>query len=142
MSPGQFNYEVRHKYPHLIGEDTDVWNRFILKYPDKFDTVDYDVKVGLGADTSPLTEQYAKDYWKSLTMKRIDVIGHKNGFVTIIEVKKRASLFTLGQILGYKFLYLREYPEQRTVRTLIICSAISQDDIDVLKHYGIDFVIV
>ncbi len=140
--PGKFNYEVRHKYPHLIGEDTEVWNKFILKFPDKFDTVNYDVHVGLGADTTPIAEESSKQYWAELTKKRIDVIGYKNNFETLIEVKNRATLFTLGQILGYRFLYLREHPDIPAVNTLIICSTISQDDIDVLKHYGINFVIV
>lgn len=137
---GQFNYEIRYRYPHLIGEDTDVWNRFILKYPGKFDTVDYDVHVGRGVDTSPIPEGKYQQYWANLTKKRIDVIGWKNGLATIIEVKKRVSLFTLGQILGYRFLYLREFPELKSVSTLIICSSIDQDDIDVLNHYGIHFV--
>ena len=140
--PGKFNYEYRHKYPHLIGEDTEVWNRFILKYPNKFDTVDYDIKVGLGADTTPINDKSSKDYWANLTKKRIDVIAYKDTFSTIIEVKKRVSLSTLGQILGYKFLYLREHPETPIASTLIVCSSIDQDDIDVLKHYGINFVIV
>jgi len=139
---GRFNYEVRHKYPHLIGEDTEVWNRFIFKFPDKFETVDYDVKVGRGADTEPILDMPSKNYWSMLTKKRIDVIGHRNNFVTIVEVKKRATLFTLGQVLGYRFLYLKENPELRVVSTLIVCSSISQDDIDVLNHYGINFVIV
>lgn len=142
IMPGKFNYEYRHKYPHLIGEDTEVWNRFILKYPKKFDTVDYDVKVGRGADTTPIEEQTSKDYWANLTKKRIDVIGYKNNFVTIVEVKKRASLFTLGQILGYRYLYLKEFPELHVVKTLILCDTISQDDKDVLFNYGIDFIIV
>ncbi|MQY77770.1 MAG: hypothetical protein GH151_01025 [Bacteroidetes bacterium] len=141
MSPGKFNYEERHKYPHLIGEDTAVWTRFISKFPDKFDTVDYDVKVGSGSNTESIPDQSSKNYWALLTKKRIDVIAHKNSFVTIIEVKKRASLFTLGQILGYRFLYLREHPELHMVKTLIVCESISQDDRDVLSHHGIDFLI-
>lgn len=140
--PGQFNYEYRYKYPHLIGEDTEVWSRFVLKFPEKYDTVDYDVKVGSGANTDPIIDEGSKQYWATLTKKRIDVIGHKNDFVTIIEVKKRASLFTLGQILGYRFLYLKEHPELHMVKTLIICESINQDDVNVLSHYGIDFVIV
>lgn len=140
--PGKFNYETRHRYPHLIGEDTEVWNRFILKYPEKFDTVDYDVKVGRGADTTPIEEQSSKDYWANLTKKRIDVIGYKNNFVTIVEVKKRVSLFTLGQILGYKYLYLKEFPKLLSVSTLIVAAQISQDDRDALSHYGINIIIV
>ncbi|MBA7586793.1 hypothetical protein ES708_28798 [subsurface metagenome] len=72
--PGQFNYETRHKYPHLIGEDTELWNRFIRKFPDRFETVDYDVKVGRGADTTPIPDKSSKSYWAELTKKRIDVI--------------------------------------------------------------------
>jgi hypothetical protein len=140
--PGKFNYEYRHKYPHLIGEDTEVWSRFISKFPDKFETVDYDVKVGLGADTTPIENQTSKELWANLTKKRIDVIGYKNNSVTIVEVKKRASLFTLGQILGYRYLYLREFPEALLARTLIVAAAISPDDRDALTYFGIDFVIV
>ena len=139
---GKFNYELRHKYPHLIGEDTEVWNHFILRYPDRFDTVDYDVKVGKGVNTDILTETESRKYWSKLTKKRIDVIGYKDSLITIIEVKKRATLFTLGQILGYRFLFLREHPEIPAVKTFIICSKIDQDDIDVLNHYGIDFQVV
>lgn len=140
--PGKFNYTVRHKYPHLIGEDSSVWDRFILKYPEKFDTVDYDVHVGKGADTDIIPRLEEKRYWADLTKKRIDVIAYKDNFVTIIEVKKRVSLATLGQILGYKFLYLREHPEISVLSTLIVCSAIDQDDKDVLGHHGINFVVV
>ncbi len=140
--PGKFFYGLRHKYPHLIGEDTEVWNRFILRFPDRFDTVDYDVKVGKGSGADSFTDETAKKYWIQLTQKRIDVIGHKNNFITIIEVKNRVSLHTLGQILGYRFLYLKENPEIKSVKTLIVCSSINEDDSDVLKHYGIDFIVV
>ncbi len=140
--PGKFNYEVRHKYPHMIGEDSAVWSRFIMLHPARFDTVDYDVKVGSGSHTESIPEQKYSNYWSQLTKKRIDVIAHKDNFITIIEVKKRASLFTLGQILGYKFLFLRSNPDIKLVKTLILCSTISPDDILILDHYGVDFQVV
>lgn len=140
--PGQFNYELRHKYPHLIGEDSNVWQRFVSKYPYRFDTVDYDIHVGKGVDTGPISDETSKLYWANLTKKRIDIIGYKDKFITIIEVKKRATLFTLGQVLGYRFLYLIDNPDVKSVRTLVICSSIDQDDILVLDHYGLDFQVV
>ncbi len=140
--PGKYNYEQMRKYPHMIGEDTEVWERFILRFPNRFDTVDYDFHVGKGVDTSPIRNDADKTYWAQLTKKRIDVIGYKNILVTIIEVKKRATLFTLGQILGYRFLYLREHPELKGVLSLIICDKIDQDDQDILSHYGIDYYLI
>ena len=140
--PGKFNYKVLRKYPHLIGEDTEVWTRFIRKFPQRFDTVDYDVLVGKGVDTSTISDIKFQQYWSNLTKKRIDVIGWKNEICTIVEVKKRVSLMTLGQILGYRFLFGREHPEITLVSALTVCSTIDQDDRDVLEHYGIEFVIV
>lgn len=140
--PGKFNYEIRHKYPHLIGEDSDVWTRFIDKFPLYFDTVDYDVKVGKGSNTDSISEEQYRTFWTQLTKKRIDVVGYKNNFVTLLEVKKRASLFTLGQIMGYKFLYLRDHVDVPMVLTLIVCSSISPDDIDILNHFRIRFLVV
>jgi len=140
--PGKFNYELRHKYPHLIGEDSNIWQRFVSKYPDKFDTVDYDIHVGKGVNTDVLSEEKDKRYWAELSKKRIDIIGYKDNLITIIEVKKRATLFTLGQVLGYRFLYLLDHPEVSSVKLFIICSTIDQDDIMVLNHYGIDFQVV
>ncbi|GAI74688.1 unnamed protein product, partial [marine sediment metagenome] len=43
-----------------------------------------------------------------------------------IEVKKRVGLATLGQVLGYRFLYLREYTEISSVPLLIVCSQIDK----------------
>ncbi len=140
--PGKFNYELRHKYPHMIGEDSSVWRRFIQRFPDRFDTVDYDIKVGSGVNTDSIPEKKYQTYWQQLTKKRIDVIAYKDNIITIIEVKNKASLFTLGQILGYKFLYLRSNPNIITIQTLIVCSSISPDDIAILDHYKINFIVV
>ncbi len=139
---GKFNYEVRYKYLHLIGEDKEVWERFVLKYPDKFDTVDYDVHVGSGIETPEEHESKPAQQWKDLTRKRIDVVAWKNDFATIIEVKKRVGLATLGQVLGYRFLYLLEHTEISSVSLLIVCSQIDKDDIDVLDHFGIQYIVV
>lgn len=139
---GKFNYETILKYPHLIGEDKEVWNRFIAKFPDRFDTVDYDIHVGSGIETHEDPESKPAQQWRDLTRKRIDVIGWKGDFATIIEVKKRVGLPTLGQALGYRFLYHRENPGILLKPFLIICSQIYQDDIDVLNHYGILYIVV
>lgn len=139
---GKFNYELRYKYPHLIGEDKEVWDRFVRKYPDRFDTVDYDVHVGSGIESPEEVDTKSAEQWKDLTRKRIDAVGWNNNLPTIIEVKKRVGLPTLGQVLGYRFLYLREYTEISFAPLLIVCSQIDKDDRDVLYHFSIQFIVV
>ena len=140
--PGKYNYEIRHKYPHMIGEDSDIWSRFVYKFPHRFDTVNYDIKVGSGIDSYIISDNKMRTYWQNLTKKRIDVVAFKDDRTTIIEVKKKIHLFTLGQILGYHFLYSREYIEEKPISMLIVGGTIDLDDIDILNHYHINYIIV
>ncbi|MBA7520713.1 hypothetical protein ES705_12809 [subsurface metagenome] len=139
---GKFNYELLPKYPHLLGEDKEVWTRFVVKFPNRFDTVDYDVHVGTGIIPAGEVDIKTTEQWKDLTRKRIDVLGWKGKFAQIIEVKKRVGLPALGQVLGYRFLYQREYPDVFLKQPLILCSRIDKDDSDVLVNFGVLFEVV
>lgn len=139
---GKFSYAKLYKYPHLLGEDVPVWDRFIAKFPDRFDTADYDVHVGTGISALHNEDTSFDKQFRSLTQKRIDVIGWKNEKPTIIEVKHRVSLNTLGQVLGYRALYLRENPETLSLPILVVCRLIGPDDKYVLDHFSVPYVIV
>lgn len=139
---GKFNYEKLHKYPHLLGEDKTIWDHFITLYPDRFTTVDYDIHVGSGIQTLPDLDEKISEHWRNLTRKRIDVIAWKDNLPTIIEVKRRVGLDTLGQILGYKFLYQRQHPDIILLPILVVTAQISADDSDILNHYKVPFVTV
>ncbi len=140
--PGKFDYKRPIKHPQIVGENTEVWNRFVLDHPDKFDTVDFDIKVGKGSTNYPIPGEKPREYWPGLNAKRIDVVAWKDNIATIIEVNKKFGLLSLGQIFAYPFLYRREYPEHHPFNILIICSSIDQDDIDLLNYLAIDFVVV
>ncbi len=140
--PGKFNYEKLRKYPHLLGEDIPIWSRFIDRHPDKFQTADYDIHVGTGSDPEPYEEEKYSRQWNNLTKKRIDVIGWNNQQPTIIEVKKRVTLSTLGQVLGYRILFKKERPDIPSPALLIICESIGPDDKFCLNEFHIPFEIV
>ncbi|GAJ25061.1 unnamed protein product, partial [marine sediment metagenome] len=107
---GKYPYGTMTKYPHLDGQERILWHRFIQKYPSRFDTYDYDVKIRVVPEILPLWDKKTFDYWALITKKTIDVIGWKKNSATIIEVKLRLGLATLGQVLGYRFLFHHEYP--------------------------------
>lgn len=130
---GRLPYVKRHKYPHMIGEDREIWNRFIEKFPDRFDTVDYDFRVGKGMQTNPNWPEYMKVDAIALTQKRIDVLAWNDEQPTIIEVKKRVGLSTLGQILGYFQLFIDVYKNITKPKVLVICETIGRDDFRVLE---------
>jgi len=139
--PGKYNFEKLAKYPHLLGEDIFIWSQFIENNPGRFNTVDYDVHVGTGIEAPNEKNEYFVEHWRKLTQKRIDVIAWKKDSPTIIEVKFRVGLDTLGQILGYQLLYGIEHPEYINSPILILCAFISGDDITVLDHFHVPWLI-
>lgn len=139
---GKFNYEKRYKYPHLLGDDKLIWNLFVDSFPNRFDTVDYDIHVGRGISSPNENNKIISEQWRQLTKKRIDVVGWKNQQPTIIEVKKRVGLETVGQILGYRILYKKQFPDYPSPALLVICESIGPDDILVLNEFHIPFEVV
>lgn len=130
---GRLPYIKRHRYPHMIGEDIEIWSRFVEKFPDRFDTVDYDFRVGKGMEADPNWPEYMKVDAIALTQKRIDVLAWNGEKPTIIEVKKRVGLSTLGQILGYFQLFIDVYKKIKKPKLLIVCATIGRDDLRVLE---------
>ncbi len=134
---GRFSYGERYKYPHMKGQEVDVWERFMTLNPGFFMTVDYDWRVGRGMNVPfPVTENISR-MARMLSQKRIDVLGWIDDRPTIIEVKKRVGIQTLGQVLGYKVLFEQEFPNILKPEMMVVCQDIERDDQDVLDSYKI-----
>lgn len=139
---GRFPYEPRHKYPHMLGEDVAIWERFVTKFPDRYDSVDYDWRVGQGMDLDEGWEDNVKRMATAITQKRIDVVGWRKEQLTIIEVKRSVSIGTLGQVLGYRSLFIKEFPNFNIPELLVVCESIGIDDRTVLDDFKIPVEVV
>ena len=72
---GRLPYVTRRKYPHMIAEEAEIWGRFVDNYPGRFDSVDYDFRVGEGQQ---IELEFPENYGRMITMltqHRIDVLG-------------------------------------------------------------------
>lgn len=139
---GSLVYGSRYRYPHMVGEDKIIWNRFIEKFPDRFETVDYDFRVGQGILPDPGWPEFIKRDAKALSQKRIDALAWNGEDPTIIEVKKRVGLSTLGQVLGYFQLFIDAHKKIKKPKLLVVCEMIGRDDLLVLKRNKIPVEIV
>lgn len=140
--PGRFPYGRRWKYPHMIKAEATVWNRFIDEYPDYFESCDYDWRVGDGMVLLDEWDENIKRMAKMITQKRIDVLGWNGHQSTIVEVKNRAEIDTMGQIVGYFDLFTRVFVNFPDPELLIVCHMIGPDDRFVMEKHKIKIVIV
>ena len=139
---GRLKYEKRYRYAHMFGENAAIWDRFVLEFPDRFETVDYDFRVGEGMKLNPAWDEATKRDATALSQKRIDVLAWKGEQPTIIEVKVRVGLSALGQVMGYKILFMKHFPGLMAPDQLIVTSSIGTDDFDIFRSLLIPVVVV
>lgn len=115
-----FPYKVRTKYPHMSVADTAIWNRFIAKFPDAYERVQYDYHVGDAPPFNTLTDEDEDQNQDMLYRLRIDAIGHNGNTLDIIEIKPNAGPACIGQVKSYKTLFERDEEYNGSVRPVII----------------------
>ena len=132
----------RSKYPGLMPLEVAVLREWLRLHQSEFDSFDYNVRVGVGSDPGPTYSQTMRDMAVSITQKRIDAIGWKSNQATLIEVKKRATLAAVGQILSYNVLFKQAYPLAPDPQLLLVASTFDADVYPVLQAHGVPWALV
>ena len=139
---GRFPYTALPKYSHLRPEDVAIWERFIQRYPNFYESVDYDLKVGTSREYPEAEEDEYKKDLEYLSRKRIDVVGYKGDEIHIIELKPKASFSAIGQVIGYTDLY-RPFAEKGSLVSSVIITDEEIPDIkDLCFKRGILYFVV
>jgi len=136
-----YEYRQRRKYPHLLPSDARIWHAFIETHPDLFDYVIYDIHIGNGVQPNPSWNEKTKEMAKTLTQRRIDVIGFKNNQLWLIELKAGPGVSALGQLVAYEHLYKRQYPNTKPILYLI-CDRLDDDLRYCLQQQQIKYTVV
>lgn len=123
-------------------EDIMVWERFLTARPDFFDRVDYDYKVGEGAPQAPTLPENIRRDGKILTQKKVDVVGYKGADVYITELKPKADMRALGQVLSYFNLYRKPTVATGFVFKIVIAGEMERELEAVFKEQQIKVIIV
>lgn len=115
-----FKYELSHWYPHMKPRDIEIWERFIKAYPDAYIDCQYDFHVGDAPAFDTAVEGIDNANQHMLYQLKIDVVGRKSSGLDIIEVKPDAGPSSIGQVQGYRALYVRDERPAVNVGTVII----------------------
>jgi len=135
-------YEKRYKYPHMQPNDVAIWERFIDANREAYEDVDYDVKVGSGAEIPSGTEENIAQGFKTLTQWKIDVVGKDKGRTDIIELKPNATPAALGQVKGYEQLYLEHIDPNATTQAVLITDTLRPDMEKLAKNFGVRLIVI
>jgi len=130
------------RFPHMLPAESAIWSAFLEKYGSGWKNYRYDVHVGEGISVGPDYDIMTQGLARALTQKRIDAVGERQGVIWIFEVKVQAALSALGQLMGYRTLYEKTFPETRHISLAIVTDQVLPDDRYVFEAHGIKVFVV
>ena len=125
------------EYRHMMPLERPIWSRFLEATDLEILAVEYDVHVGRGAEIDPAWSEATKRQVLATSRKRIDAVLHTPEAIIICEVKPRAGMGALGQLLAYRQLYIKEHPTGREVKMAVVCERVEPDVPEVMAQHGI-----
>ncbi len=125
---------------HMAMLDKAIWIRYLEQGGTQFAPFEYDIRVGDGVNMPPTSTAYDIRAAKALTTKRIDVVCSLPFEIRIIEVKQRAGLAAIGQLIGYADLYQKTYAPQLPLMKWLVTDELQPDMANLLDQNGIHFV--
>jgi len=130
------------EFVHLLPLERPIWARYLAGTSEEFLSVVYDLHLGEGAPVDPALSTGTQAIIAAVSRKRVDVIGETADSIIIFEVKPRAGMGAMGQLLNYQRLYLREKRPTKPVRTVVVCERIEPDVAGAYAQYGIEIALV
>ena len=137
-----FPYGKRSSYPHMKPGDVAIWERFIDKFPEAYDTVEYDFPLGSPPAFDTVVNQETQGDALLLYKLKIDVVGHKGDTTDIIEVKPLAGGSALGQVMKYQDLFIRDFKPSRDPDAVVITDAVTDDTLHSAEKRGVKIIVV
>ncbi len=135
-------FGLRRRYPHLLPIDVELWEKFVTNYPGFFGQVAYDVHVGEGITIPDNYSESLRGMAKTLTQKRIDVVGIKEDIAWVVEIKTYAGVTAVGQVITYRQLLSVAHHEFDNIGMMIITDMFQPDMTGIMGEHHISFVAV
>lgn len=114
-------------YPGMPKAESDITRAWIRQHGAGYDKLDFNARLGTGAQIQPGISPATAAQFTQLTKKRADIIAYKADLVDIIEVKPRMSLSAIGQLLGYQHLWELDQFAPRVQNLIAVAQIIDPD---------------
>lgn len=133
----------RTRFPGLALREILILIAWLRLHESKYDRIEGNVRVGKGVDPGPSVPDYIRQMAVLNSQKRIDAVAWKGTAVTLIEVKQRAKMADVGQLLGYQVLWQQDHPGLATPSLLIVAVSAVPEIEPLLKaqHVGLELVV-
>jgi len=125
------------RHPGMRRAESAIWDRFCAEVRLPAGVLSYNVRVGTPAPGGPGESVAIARLRESASRVRVDALLHARDAVWLFEVKMRAGLSAVGQVIGYAHLISQGLSDSAPVLSVIICEHITPDITSVCLSEGI-----
>ncbi len=125
------------RFTHLTPGEITLARAFIQKNPINATGWRFDEHLGDGMPLDPTWPPYVQHMAKTLTQRRVDMIGETPTGDWIIELKERGNIHAIGQLLVYAALYREKYPTRPAPRLALVSLYLGYDLQTTLNSFDI-----
>lgn len=129
-------------YPAMLPAEIIVWQAWLRLHQAEYDRFEYNTRVGPGYDPGGGVPDYIREMSIKNTKKRIDAVAWSGSQPLIVEVKVRAGLSSIGQLLGYITHWRIENPHDALPKALLVANQLAPGVQEVLHKYELPFELV
>ena len=138
-------YEQALAAPYLPGQqpgEQAILKAWLLDSGHAWQRFAFNVRLGTGVLLAGDHPEFARTFVRKTTQKRIDCVAFSAHGASLFEVKIQANLGGLGQILGYRHLWERDFPTWPVESAGIICHLIAPDTAAVYVRHGMPYYVM
>lgn len=130
------------RFTHLIPEEAEIARLFIEQNPIQATSWIFDEHLGNGMAPDPAWPPWLMSMSRSLTQRRVDLVGLNPTGAYLVELKQRGDIHAIGQLLVYESLYKIKHPTTSTVGLVLVCRYMGFDLTLALTKYSIQSFLV
>lgn len=130
------------EFTHLLPKEIAIWHKFLAQYAYLFTSFDYDVHLGPGAELPEDTPEWVVKQSQAVSRDRVDVVGHTETNIWIIEIKPRGGKGAIGQLLQYERFYLEELQPSKPLFKVLVCERLAPGIRETCQAQGISIYLV
>ncbi len=130
------------RFPGMRQPESIILDAYQRSHAPQGATYEYNVPVGHPAEPPANLAPNLHQMARLNSQRKIDVLQTQGQAKTIIEVKERAQLGSVGQLLGYAHLYQMQHPGETQPATLLLTARLSPGVREVAEKHGITVLVV
>jgi hypothetical protein len=124
-------------FPGMSAGESKILRAWIASHGNEWDSLDVEARLGAGKLLPPHHDEKFRADWEQRTRARPDLIAKRApNQAAIVEAKEQATSEAIWQVLGYRDLYVAEFP-QHQVQPIVVCEEAHPTAVAVAKGQNV-----